>query len=187
MFAFFIESFLLGLRNLRLHKLRSLLTALGHHLRRGGRHHHGCHRRGHQESRPGADPAARRKNILVRSTRPPESDEATGKTTRVLEYGLKRADLARLRDAPRLELHRAAADTEQKVDPRRRSRHANAIGTTPEIFSVINLPLARGRYFNTVDYDTQLAGLRHRPRGRQQALSVSAIRWARRSRSAPAG
>ncbi len=29
MLAFFIESFLLGVRNLRLHKLRSLLTALG--------------------------------------------------------------------------------------------------------------------------------------------------------------
>ncbi len=45
-------------------------------------------------------------------------------------------------------------DTEQKVTFSGMRAPANAIGTEPEIFNVINLPLARGRYFNRLDYES---------------------------------
>src|ERR671913_1409683 len=96
MFRFLIETFLLGLKNLRLHKLRSLLTALGIifgvtaviiMVAIG----EGAKRQAlEQIQQLGA------RNILVRSIKPPESSEASGRTQRTLDYGLKQEDLSRL-------------------------------------------------------------------------------------------
>ena len=148
MFAFFIETFLLGLKNLRLHKLRSLLTRSGHHLRRGGGHHHGRHRRRHQAGRTGADPAARRAQY-PRSLQPAAGKQRGYRPNPArARYGLKRdgprppADLARIRQS-----------SSRCATPSRRSpTAASAPAPTPSaprpsIFDVMNLPLARGRYF----------------------------------------
>ena len=154
MFAFFIESLILGLRNLRLHKLRSLLTAMG--IIFGVAAVIIMVAIGEGTKRAALDQIQKlgAKNVLVRSTRPPESDRATGKTTRMLEYGLTRADLQRLRTISGLRYIVPLRDTEQKVTFGGVRAPANAIGTMPEIFNVINLPLSRGRYFNRLDYDT---------------------------------
>jgi putative ABC transport system permease protein len=151
MLRFLAETFLLGLKNLRLHKLRSLLTALGIILgvlavivmvaigegaKRAAME---------QMEQLGAN------NIVVRSVKPAESNDASQKTQRVLEYGLKRSDLERLRTLPRLQAIVPLRDCEQKVVRGDVRASANAIGTTPEIFKVMNLDLDRGRYFTTVD------------------------------------
>jgi len=96
MLRFLAETFLLGLKNLRLHKLRSLLTALGIILgvlavivmvAIG----EGAKRAAlEQMEQLGAN------NIVVRSVKPSESNDASEKTQRVLQYGLKREDAARL-------------------------------------------------------------------------------------------
>src|SRR5436309_1945791 len=98
MLNFLLETIRLGLKNLRLHKLRSLLTALGIIIgvlavivmvAIG----EGAKKEAMEQLRQlGA------RNILVRSVRPPESSEASSRTQRVLDYGLRRADLARLSD-----------------------------------------------------------------------------------------
>ena len=154
MFAFFIESFLLGLRNLRLHKLRSLLTALG--IIFGVAAVIIMVAIGEGTKRAAMDQIQQlgARNILVRSTRPPESNEATGRTQRMLDYGLKRTDLERLRTIPNLAYIVPLRDTEQRVTHGGLRAPANAIGTTPDIFKVINLRLARGRYLTEVDYET---------------------------------
>ena len=153
MFNFLIETFLLGLKNLRLHKLRSLLTALGiifgvaaviimvaigEGTKRAALE---------QLQQLGA------RNILVRSIRPPESNEASSRTQRILNYGLKEDDYLNLAKLPDLSHAVRLRDTEQKVTHGDIRANANAIGTTPDIFEVINLHLARGRLFSQVDAD----------------------------------
>jgi len=115
MFSFLLETFALGLKNLRLHKLRSLLTAMGIILGVAAvivmvAIGEGAKREAlEQLQQLGA------KNILVRSTKPPESTEATGRTQRTLTYGLKRTDLDRLETLPDLAAIVPLRDTEQKV------------------------------------------------------------------------
>src|SRR4051812_15394944 len=116
MLNFLVETFLLGLKNLRLHKLRSLLTALGIimgvaavivmvALGEGTKQ-----RAMEQLQQLGA------RNILLRSMPPPESTDASSKTQRMLEYGIKRVDLTRLKASlPQVSLFVPLRDTQQRV------------------------------------------------------------------------
>src|SRR3954452_7946823 len=144
MLNFVAETFLLGLKNLRLHKLRSLLTALGIILGvaavigmvaigEGGKQ-----QALEQISHLGAQ------NILIRSVKPPESNQASNRTQRVLDYGLKRVDLDRLKTLEGLAAIVPLRDTEQNVILGDVRANADAVGTTPDIFGVINLKMARG-------------------------------------------
>src|SRR5439155_1352227 len=158
MLNFLFETFRLGIKNLRLHKLRSLLTALGIifgvfavivmvAIGQGGKEAALA-----QIRQLGAT------NILVRSVRPPESNQASNRTQRVLDYGLKRADLERLKTMLKSASVPAGVvrvvplrDTEQNVVLGDLRGSANAIGTTPDIFDVINLKLSRGRVFTQAE------------------------------------
>ncbi|MGB7159308.1 MAG: ABC transporter permease [Tepidisphaeraceae bacterium] len=153
MFTFLIETFLLALKNLRLHKLRSLLTALGIifgvaaviimvAIGEGAKQ-----AALEQIKQLGAD------NILVRSERPPESNEATQQAQRVLMYGLTRTDLQRLATIPGVKSIVPVRDTEQKVVRGAVRASANAVGTTPELFDVVNLRTSRGERFTQIQYD----------------------------------
>jgi putative ABC transport system permease protein len=153
MLRFLLETFLLGLKNLRLHKLRSLLTALGIifgvtaviiMVAIG----EGAKRQAlEQIQKLGA------RNILVRSVKPPESSEAGHRTQRLLVYGLTQDDYARLQTMPDIDLLVPLRDTEQLVTRCDVRSQANAIGTTPDIFNVINLHLDRGSFFDRVQYE----------------------------------
>jgi putative ABC transport system permease protein len=154
MLSFLFETFALGLKNLRLHKLRSLLTALGIifgvsaviiMVAIGA----------------GAQDAARRQmtqlganNIVIRSVRPPVSDEAASRAQRVQDYGLKRGDFARLQSLPHLTLAVPLKDTEQRVIRGTTRFNANAIGTHPDLFQVINLRPSRGRLLSVMDFNS---------------------------------
>jgi putative ABC transport system permease protein len=150
---FLLETFRLGLKNLVLHKLRSFLTALGIILGVAAVICMVAIGEGGKQAAIAQLQQLGAKNILIRSVKPPESTEATGRTSRVLNYGLHRDDLHRLQNLPKLSKIVPMRDTEQKVTHGGLRASANAIGTVPEAFDVINLPLARGRYFNQVDYD----------------------------------
>src|SRR3954454_17516609 len=157
MLNFLYETFRLGLKNLRLHKLRSLLTALGIiigvlavivmvAIGEGAKQNDL-----EQLQQLGA------RNILIRSIPPPESSEASSKTQRVLDYGLKRCDLARLQTLPDVETIVPLRDTQQKVVRGDLRANANAIGTTPDIFGVVNLRLGRGIFFDQIQYEQSQA------------------------------
>ena len=153
MLNFLLETFRLALKNLRLHKLRSLLTALGIifgvaaviiMVAMG----EGAKREAlEQISQLGA------RNILVKSVPPPESADNSARASSMSSYGLKRTDLARLRTLPDVEVLVPIRNTEQKVVRNDVRVPANAIGTTPDAFDVINLRLARGAYFDQLQYD----------------------------------
>src|SRR5260221_6390229 len=115
MLNFLYETFRLGLKSLHLHKLRSLLTALGIiigvmaviimvAIGEGGKQAAIA-----QLQQLGA------KNIVLRSIRPAESTEATAKSSRVLNYGLRRDDLERIQTLPHLTHVVPMRNTEQKV------------------------------------------------------------------------
>src|SRR3954451_12535324 len=113
MFSFLLETFALGLKNLRLHKLRSLLTAMGIILGVAAviimvAIGEGAKREAlEQLSQLGA------RNILVRSVRPPESNDASSTKNRVLDYGLRQIDLTRLKTLPGIESVVPLRNTEQ--------------------------------------------------------------------------
>ena len=153
MFNFLLETFRLALKNLRLHKLRSLLTALGIifgvaaviimvAMGEGAKQE-----ALEQISQLGA------RNILVKSVPPPESADNSVRTSSMSAYGLRRSDLARLQTLPDVEMIVPIRNTELKVVRNNVRVPANAIGTTPDVFDVINLRLARGSYFDQLQYD----------------------------------
>ncbi len=154
MIFFLLENFRLGLRNLLLHRLRSLLTALGIifgvaaviimvALGNGAKQ-----QALRQLEQLGAT------NIVITAQRPPESSEASGRQSRVLRYGVTRVDLARLKLMPGLLSIVPMRDTERVVVVGdKRFNAVRAIGTTPQIFDVIRLQLARGEVFDQTHYD----------------------------------
>ncbi|MEO6437533.1 MAG: ABC transporter permease [Tepidisphaeraceae bacterium] len=154
MFNFLVETFVLGVKNLRLHKLRSLLTALGIIFGVAAviimvAIGEGTKLAALEQIRQlGAN------NILVRSVPPPESSDANQRQQFTLDYGLRRQDLARLKTLEGIKTFVPVRNTERKVI--RGSTVANgatAIGTTPELFDVINLRTAQGQRFSKLQYD----------------------------------
>jgi putative ABC transport system permease protein len=153
MLNFLSETFCLGVKNLYLHKLRSLLTALGIILGVGAVICMVAIGEGGKQVALAQLRQLGAKNILIRSVVPAESSDATGRTSRVLNYGLHRLDVERLKTLPKVAKIVPMRDTEQKVTHGGIRATAKPIGTVPEAFDVINLPLSRGRYFNQIDYD----------------------------------
>src|SRR3982751_2861743 len=100
MLNFLVETFVLGLKNLHLHKFRSLLTALGIifgvaaviimvAIGEGGKQAALA-----QLRQLGA------RIIIVKSIKPPENSDASARSQRILQYGLRREDLGRLETLP---------------------------------------------------------------------------------------
>ncbi|MEM8874730.1 MAG: ABC transporter permease [Planctomycetota bacterium] len=152
MLNFVTENVRVGLKNLALHKLRSLLTALG--IICGvmaviimvaiGQ---------------GAKQAAREQmeqlgatNILVRSTRPPESTDA-GSSQRVPIYGITQDDIDLLETMPNIKAIVPLRDVKQGVLKNDQVMRVNTIATTPDIFDVVSLQLQRGSAFDWSQYE----------------------------------
>ena len=153
MLNFLFETFRLGIKNLRLHKLRSLLTALGIIFGVAAVIIMVAIGEGTKKAALEQVEQLGARNILVRSVRPPETNEATQRQQRVLEYGLKRSDVDRLEKVPGLAKIVRLRDTEQRVLIGDVRVAANAIATTPDIFDIINLRLARGELFTQLQHD----------------------------------
>src|SRR5215475_3696983 len=102
MLNFLLETFLLGLKNLRLHKLRSLLTALGIILGVAAVIIMVAIGEGAKQAAMEQIQQLGAHNIVVQSNKPPEGNQSTNRTQRVLDYGLKRVDLVRLQQLPGL-------------------------------------------------------------------------------------
>ena len=97
--TFLLDMVKLGLGNLLRHKLRSFLTGAGDHLRRGGGDHDGGDRRGLEQQALARIEQLGARNIIIRSQRPPESQQMGGgqQRGRSMRYGLTRDDLAVIR------------------------------------------------------------------------------------------
>jgi putative ABC transport system permease protein len=157
MLNFLIETFVLGLKNLHLHKLRSTLTALGIIIGVSAFVIMVAIGEGTKQAAIEQMNQLGARNILIRSVPPPLAGETASRTQRVLEYGIKRLDVDRMEALRSGGVMRIVPlrNTEQRVVRGDTRVAANAIGTTPEIFTVINLPLERGRYFYEEDHLAQ--------------------------------
>ncbi len=150
----------LGIRNLLLHKLRSLLTMLGTILGVGSviamlAIGEGSKRHAVEQIRQlGAT------NVIVRSVKPAEDDQANSTDTasrsssrRILEYGLTYDDYDRLTSAiPNV--HRAVPIALLRKNTQHegfRVANARILGTTPEYLTTKRLEVWRGRFLVDAD------------------------------------
>ena len=162
--TFLLETLRLGLANLMLHKLRSLLTALGIIIGVGAVVAIAAYGEGSKQAALADIKELGANNIILRSVRPPESTEQEGeedsgffgedRSTQVTPYGLTRLDLRRL-----------DTDSIQPVDemvPLKRvgefvykgahtAQAATVYGTTPAIGDAIPMTIARGRHLSAQD------------------------------------
>src|SRR5918993_1584489 len=99
---FLYETFALGLKNIHLHKLRSLLTTLGIIFGVAAVIIMVAIGEGTKQAALEQLKQLGANNILVRSVKPPESNDASSRSQRVLRYGLTRGDFARLEGLPGL-------------------------------------------------------------------------------------
>jgi putative ABC transport system permease protein len=163
--TFLLETLRLGLANLMLHKLRSLLTALGIIIGVGAVVAIAAYGEGSKQAALADIKELGANNIILRSVRPPESTEQGSEEEQgffgeddngptVTPYGLTRLDFRRL-------------DTQsiQPVDeivPLKRvgefvykggytAQAASVYGTTPSISDAIPMTIARGRHLSPQD------------------------------------
>ncbi len=155
---FFLETVRLGLNNLRLHKLRSVLTSLGIILGVAAVIVMVSIGEGNKQAALRDIQALGATNIIARSFKPPETTSMGATQTSFLaRYGLRREDLRRI------EAHmthvsdivplKAVGDEIHYADKRMVSQ---AFGTTPDLMRVARLRIERGRYLTSNDIDNRL-------------------------------
>lgn len=162
--TFLLETLRLGIANLMLHKLRSLLTALGIIIGVGAVVAIAAYGEGSKQAALADIKELGANNIILRSVRPPESteqeseeDSGFGQEERgptITAYGLTRLDLRRL-DTDSIQ------PVEEMVPLKRvgnfvykgayTAQSANVYGTTPAIGDAIPMTVARGRNLSTQD------------------------------------
>jgi len=151
--TFLLEIIRLGLHNLRLHKLRSVLTSLGIILGVAAVIVMVSIGEGNKQAALREIQALGATNIIIRSTRPPESaDMGSEERSFIASFGITRADLRRLEhfmsDAAHLVPLKAVGDDMSYQEKRLASQ---TFGTTSELIRVANLRIARGRYITDED------------------------------------
>jgi putative ABC transport system permease protein len=155
---FILEIFVLGLTNLRLHLLRTILTALGIILGVAAVIIMVSLGEGSKEQALEQIAKLGAQNIIVRSQRPPEdpNQQSSGggrRTSWLNRYGITRADEEVIRDnfpdatiVPLKEVgSQIIRDSVRKT--------SQAYGTTPELLEAAKLRVARGRYLSQADLD----------------------------------
>jgi len=154
--AFLLETIRLGLSNLRLRLLRSVLTALGiifgvaavivmSSLGEGSKRQALA-----QIERLGA------RNIIVRSQKPPESQNQQGgqRTGFISKFGITREDLAVIQENfADAEAIVPLKDVGGQILRGTFRKTSQCYGTAPELQQVANLTLARGRYLAQGDLE----------------------------------
>jgi putative ABC transport system permease protein len=152
--SFLLETLRLGLGNLMLHKLRSILTSLGIILGVAAVIIMVSIGEGNKQSALREIQALGATNVIVRSTQPPESSSMGQERAFVASFGIKRQDLRRLEhflsdQAAHIVPLKAVGS---EITERARRTSSQAFGTTPELQQVANLRLEpRGRYINYQD------------------------------------
>lgn len=153
-----LETFKLGLHNLWLHKLRSLLTSLGIIFGVAAVICMLSITEGASADELRMLELLGTKNIIVDSVSPPESTQASQGMQRIAEYGIKRDD-RRIIEATIPGIRRVVPVKTVSELVRRGAMRTNVkvSGTTPEFFEVVRVELARGRALTGVDMEERKA------------------------------
>ena len=154
------NTFKVGVKNLLLHKLRSLLTVLGVILGVGSVISMLAITEGSKKEALERIRQLGANNVIIRSVKPVEAGDgedstatAASQTSRVLEYGLKHKDLERLKGAlPTIKKAvPIALVVKEAQHEHRRIPNARILGTIDEFLRVKHLEIRRGRFITDVD------------------------------------
>lgn len=153
---FLLETLRLGLKNLMLHKLRSLLTALGIIFGVSAVIVMVAIGEGNKRRALADIQQLGARNIIINSVKPPESASTGSGTSRMLSYGIKREDIRRLLATvtPVDKLVVLKEVGSQVTNGQYRTPSA-VFGTEPDLLSLTNMKLARGRYLTAMDLEDQ--------------------------------
>ncbi|MCA9278965.1 MAG: ABC transporter permease [Phycisphaeraceae bacterium] len=155
--AFIYETIKLGLTSLRLHLLRSILTALGIIFGVAAVIAMVSIGEGSTLEALKRIESLGARNIIIRSVKPPQENQPNmGNQSFVISFGLSRDDLAAIRHA----FPDAAHIVPVKSTGREILRNENiivsqAFGTTPDLINVARLQMGRGRYLVQDDLDNE--------------------------------
>ncbi|HNB60056.1 MAG TPA: ABC transporter permease [Phycisphaerales bacterium] len=156
--TFLLDMVKLGLGNLLRHKLRSFLTALGIIFGVAAVITMVAIGEGSKQQALARIEQLGARNIIIRSQRPPESQQMGGgqQRGRSMRYGLTRDDLAVIRanfaDAEAIVPLKEVGSQILRENVRQTSQ---TLGTTPDLQRVANLRIARGRYLTQADLEGQ--------------------------------
>ncbi len=150
--SFLLETIRLGLKNLRLHLMRSVLTSLGIVLGVAAVIVMVSIGEGNKLAALRQIQDLGATNVIVRSSRPPETASMTEERSFLASYGLTRQDLRRIEFA----LGGRATVVPLKAVGSEVSRQASRLpsqvfGTTSDLRTVANLDVERGRYLTDED------------------------------------
>jgi len=149
---FNLETLILGINNLRLHKLRALLTALGIIFGVAAVICMLSVSEGVTADELRMIQLLGTHNIILSSVKPPETTQASQSTTALLEFGITYADKQLLeKTVPHIKAIVPLKSVAQKVRRHDRQMNADVVGTTPDFFDCINVSAARGRLLNAED------------------------------------
>ncbi len=151
---FLLETLRLGVANLRLHKLRSLLTALGIIIGVAAVVAIAAYGEGAKRAALADILDLGANNIIVRSVKPVEVVDDSQTQSRVSAYGLTRRDYNRIDDTVTpvegiVPLKRVG---DQVIRGNVSMGVATVMGTTPDMLEVANLRVRRGRYLDDSDF-----------------------------------
>jgi len=146
------ETLLLGINNLRLHKLRSLLTALGIIFGVAAVICMLSVSEGVTADELRMIQLLGTRNIIVSSVKPPATTQVAESNTSLLEYGLTYNDMKLIQKTiPHVARVVPLKTVAERVNRQARQMNAQVVGTTPEFFECVNVTAARGRLLSWSD------------------------------------
>ncbi len=149
---FRIEVFWLGINNLRRHKLRSLLTALGIIFGVAAVICMLSISEGASADEMRLIHALGTRNIIITSVKPEQETQASKGNTAMLEYGITHVDHDLIVNTiPHVESVVSLRRVSEHVYRRDKSFYGKVAGTTPEFFKVVNVSAGRGRLLTDQD------------------------------------
>jgi len=149
---FLLETLRLGLTNLRLHKLRSLLTALGIIIGIAAVVAIAAYGEGAKLAALEDIRQLGASNIIIQSIKPPESQSAADATQLMSAYGITRRDVRRVESTvPHIEHIVRLKEIGSQVLNGIHTASARVFGTDPSLLQVASLHIDRGRYLTEQD------------------------------------
>jgi len=147
-----IETFKLGLNNLRLHKLRSLLTSLGIIFGVAAVICMLSISEGASADELRMIELLGTKNIIINSVKPPQTTQASQGNSNLIEYGITREDVTIIQETvPRIAHVVPLKTVAYKTRHGEFQAALDVVGTTPAFFDIVNVSVARGRPITTQD------------------------------------
>ena len=149
---FSIANFVFGLRNLWLHKLRSLLTSLGIIFGVAAVICMLSISEGASADEMRMIRLLGTQNVIVNSVKPRQSSQASAGNTNMMEYGITYDDLALIEATiPHVERVVPLKTVSFSVSRGQYQYPARVVGTTPDFFNVVNISVSTGRALNDLD------------------------------------